>query len=178
MVSARRIIGLQGGFPLVRGNVIIATIALAIAGVTYVLAAEFDPIVDGAPGPGYVPNILATSFVVLALALLAQTWFMWRKERRKQDVPDGGKVDNEVKSNPFAMHIVYSLIGVCTGYALLIGLFGFVIASLAFIPVGMWIMGERSIKHMILLSIGVVGLFYLTFAKFFNMILPTGMLFE
>ena len=162
---------------MVRGNIITASVALAVAVVTFILAAEFDPIVDGAPGPGYVPNILASAFVVLGLIFLAQTWFMWRGEKRKKAALDGESADEAAASNPGAMRIVYALIVVCAGYAVLIGLFGFVIASLVFIPVGMRVMGEHSVKHMVLLSIGVVGMFWLIFAKLFNMTLPTGILF-
>lgn len=158
---------------MIKGNIITAIAALALSAVTYVLAGEFEPIVDDAPGPGFVPKLLAGAMAILAVALLGQTWHMAQVRKRLPDEDFG-----DPKFNTPGVRIAYVFVLVCIGYAVLVALFGFVIGSLAFIPAGMYVMGERSVKSMVLLAVGAVGIFYLVFAHFFNMTLPTGILFD
>lgn len=168
----------KGGSGLIRGNLITVAAALALSVATYIMADVFPPIMDEAPGPGFVPKILAGSMAVLAFALFVRTMFMIRAEKRRAAAL-GYKPPYEGPSfSSPAVRLSYKLASVCIVYACLIGLVGFVIASLVFIPSGMWVMGERSAKNMTLVSICMVGGFYLVFAKFLNMTLPTGILFN
>ncbi len=158
---------------MIRGNLTVVAAAFAVSAAAYFLADLFPSIVDDAPGPGFVPKLLAYAMALLALVLLMQTLFMMRAKKRGEGKPPG---EDPVFSSPSAK-LSYRLAGVSILYVCLIALAGFVPASLLFIPAGMRVMGERGKLAMALVSLGVVGGFYLVFAKFFNMPLPTGMLF-
>ena len=160
---------------VVKGNMAVSLCALVLSGVVYYLASPFKPIVDGAPGPGYIPKILAVAMAVLGVVLLAQTLIGAVKSAE----PDGASPASSGQgfASP-ALKRVYKLIGLTVVYAALVGLVGFVVGSLVFIPSGMKLLGERNRKHMAAVSICIVVAFYLVFVRGFNMPLPSGVFFD
>ncbi len=161
---------------MITGNIVAACIALVLSLVTYLLADVFPPIVDDAPGPGFVPKILAGAMTVLALALLAQTAVMRSRRRQAEAALGHAPETNDPSFTSPGVRLSYTLALVCIGYAILIATVGFVIASLLFIPLGMWLLGERNYRNMGLVAAGTVGAFYFLFVYMFNMPLPGGML--
>lgn len=151
-----------------KGNYLVAAVGLVLSAVLYYFAGEFEPIVDDAPGPGFMPKILAIAMSLLSLALIGQT-LMARRGKPASAIPDF--------RSP-AMLLIYRMMACCLGYAVLVALVGFMFATLAYLPAGMYLMGERSKKHMLAVGIAVTAACIVVFGMFFGMPLPAGLLFE
>ena len=156
---------------MARGNYIVSIAALAVSAAFFFFASEFKPIVDGAPGPGFVPKVLSTAMAALAVCLFIQTMMKSRRDRA------AGVTEKPVFSTP-SMKQAYRMAAASVGYAALVCVIGFVLGTLIYLPAGMRIMGERRKKNMALVSIGVVIAFFVVFRMFFGMPLPSGILFD
>ncbi|WP_300001482.1 tripartite tricarboxylate transporter TctB family protein [uncultured Cedecea sp.] len=72
----------------------------------------------------------------------------------------------------------YFLSGLVVVYAIGLYYLGFIISSLIFIPIVMWIMNERKIKILVLASVGIVSSVYVFFDIVFNSSLPVSIFLD
>lgn len=144
-------------------NVGISVILIGLACFIFYGTKDFDPIVSKAPGAGFWPRILALVLIILAIALLIETFF-YGKNKNNNSMPIDYK-------SP-AMKRVYIMIGIFAMYAGILYLGGFIIASLLFIPSVMYLLGERNKKILITVSVSITGIVYVFFTILLHITLP------
>lgn len=77
-----------------------------------------------------------------------------------------------------AMARTAALLGLMLLYALAMEPLGFMVATLAFLLAGYWVMGERRIKVLLLASVPVVVLFWLVMTRLLGIYLVSGSLWS
>jgi hypothetical protein len=79
---------------------------------------------------------------------------------------------------PWINAIVVKMVGAFAVYAYLIEVVGYLVPTLVFLLVEFRLLGVKSWKTNIALTVIVTGVFYIVFIKYCEMILPQGFLFE
>lgn len=114
-----------------------------------------------APGPGFWPRLLAMAVVLLSAGLVIQTY--------------AGKLDWKEKlvdlKKP-GVQRVFILFLTFGGFAFSLKYLGFIITSLAFVPVVMLVLGETRLKWLLLTSVGTTAFVYIIFVKCLRLVLP------
>lgn len=121
----------------------------------------------GVPGERYWPSAIAWLFIMLGAL---QALVAWRASEG-----DAGRL---VDLRSPAVRKAYMAALIAAIYGLLLLCVGFVIATLAFIPAMMTLMGERRPWVGAVTAIVVVSVIYVFFAQIFNTTLPASIIFE
>jgi hypothetical protein len=136
-----------------------------IEGVRVVRRVDPDSIRD-VLGPGYYVIILGIILVTVGLVHIFHNWVFQRLPKAKSD-----DVGSRRMNNPISLYMIV----IFAVYAVLIYLFGFIIASLVFFFLEFRIAGVRSLKKNFVLAIGVTLAFYIIFVQYCNLVFPVGL---
>jgi membrane protease YdiL (CAAX protease family) len=134
-------------------NYAISAIVTVLGSIIIYLAAGL-PLSTGTgdPGAGFWPSMLGVLLIILAI-ILTITTLVKRKDLEK--IP--------VILNQVANRRVYIMMGVIVAFLFVMKFLGFYIAAFVFIPTTMLVMGERSKKKMLLVSVLTLAAIYIVF---------------
>lgn len=109
-----------------------------------------------------LPNVLAIAGVILSIALIltAKTGFQ-----------------NRVDLVGYQFSIVAQLLLLVVVFAMVLSWLGFILSTISFLFVGFWILGERRVKRMLLVSIPFALCTWFILAKLLDVYLAPGKLF-
>ena len=146
-------------------NIVSALIGVAIS--TYILlaASRFPSIPGSMIGPGYFPVMLAIGLMCTSMILLIQAIL-------KKGKLEYSKLD--VKS-PELIRSFLSLVATVL-YAILMQFTGFIVATVFYLFYLMYLLKNRNIKQMTILSVLISIAVYIVFKGVLNLTLPTGFL--
>lgn len=127
---------------------------VAILGAVIIYLAAGLPLSTGTgdPGAGFWPAMLGVLLIMLAV-ILTITTIIKRKDLEK--IP--------VILNQAANHRVYIMMGVIILFLIMMKFLGFYIAAFVFIPVTMFVMGEKNKKKMLFVSVLTMAAIYIIF---------------
>jgi hypothetical protein len=149
---------------LVEGILLIAISLVAMAeGLRLVVYREPNTLYDPL-GPGYYA--LAVSICLLAVSI-AYLVTHFRNPPRVETV----SIDRKMKVR------LVSTVAACAVYVILIGIIGYLLATVVFFVLELKIEGLKSWFSVVVLSLVLSGLYYLVFVKLCHMALPKGMIF-
>ena len=162
----------------------IGIILVVFSGVMYYQTLEFPPAMFGTLGAGFFPQIL---FALLGLAGAALTISGFIRDRKRDDGerPEKRKPRETqlwttiTESLHYHSHVIISFFCFFS-YIVLMSYFGYIIATLIFMPILMWTLGprnRRAIPITIIVSLGMTFVMYFAFIKFLKVFLPEGSLF-
>lgn len=143
----------------------VAAIILIGIGTAYgILTAGLpDRTLPDTPDPAFMPWIVTVLLVGLSLILLVRSFAVSR--------PAGNDAETAgSNAQPIAF-----LIGIF-GYIVALPVLGFVLASIPFVAIAMWLFGERRVSWLAIGSFGTPILLFIVFRHGFNIILPRGLL--
>ena len=150
---------------LVEGILLIALSLVAMAeGLRLVIYKEPNTLYDPL-GPGYYA--LAVSVCLLAVSVIYLVTH-FRKPPQVEMVP----VDRRMKVK------LVSTVATCGIYVILIGVIGYLLATIAFFFLEFRIEGFKSWVSVVIMSLVLSGLYYLVFVRLCHMVLPAGMIFS
>lgn len=143
-------------------NMIISSLLVFLAVLIFYGTKDFTPYISKVPGAGAWPRMLALTLVFLSAALVVETFVS------NNDADDTEPINFKGPE----MKCVYIMLGIFFGYAIVLYVGGFVVASLLFIPSVMYLLGEVNVKKMALTSIVVTSVVYFFFAVLLKITLP------
>ena len=114
-----------------------------------------------APGPGFWPRLLAIVLILFSIGLVWQTYaekLEWKELLVDVKAPGVQRV--------FMLFVTFAAFAVSLNYL------GFIITSLFFVPIVMWILGETRISWLLLTSAGTTAFVYVIFVKCLRLVLP------
>jgi hypothetical protein len=120
----------------------------------------YDPL-----GPGYYAFAVSICLLTVSIGYLVAHF---RNPARTEMVP----VDRRMKVR------LVSTVANCAIYVVLIGVIGYLLATIVFFFVEFRIEGLKSWLSVVILSLVLSGLYYMVFVKLCNMVLPAGMIFR
>ena len=126
----------------------------------------------GTLGAGFFPRIIFGALAILSFVLVLQSIFI-------HFVKKNGEEKKEVFSFGKYKYVIIAFVFFFL-FVLALKYFGFVIASLFFLPSLMWILGPKtraSLVRISLTSIGMSAIIYLSFTKLLQVFLPSGSFF-
>lgn len=127
---------------------------------------QFEPYVRGTPGPGFWPGMLGVMLVIISTLLLLVTIFS-KQEFVAHLVDFKSKGFQQV----LKLFLVMILFSVGLNYV------GFLLSSLIFVALVMWIMGVRQPVKISITSVSITLSIYVIFAIALGLVLPRGKLF-
>jgi putative tricarboxylic transport membrane protein len=131
----------------------------SLTAMDYFLAARF------APGPGFLPFWVSLGVVIVGAVLTARALLFPNIEAKNADWPDAlGK-----------RRIAY-LLGGFGVFLLAINILGFIVASILFLGCASYLLGMRSMRVLIPVSLAVGAMFHVIFDNLLRISLPEGML--
>lgn len=152
-------------------NIIMSIFLIMVGAVGIYLSMNFEARGGniGDPGAAFWPTMLCSGLILTSVILLVQT----AMESKKAD----GSEEPLIDYRSAGVHCVFLIFFVMIGYAVLLNLLGFVIASIIFVIATMLAMGERRPLWIVLTSAGITGFIYVVFTVIMGVILPQGRLF-
>lgn len=152
-------------------NTIISIILIIVGAAGICLALNFDARGGnvGDPGAAFWPIMLCCGLIFTSALLLIQTMIESKKAAEKEEPL--------IDYRSAGVRCVFIIFGIMIGYAILLYFFGFIIATLAFIPAVMLAMGERRPLWLGLTTVGITGFIYILFAVVMGVVLPKGVIF-
>jgi putative tricarboxylic transport membrane protein len=144
----------------------IAVILIAAVCIAYLRGAQGiqSPLVTDPLGPSAFPTILGWSGLILAVAQVVFAW--WGRQ-----APDEAATSLRRYLKPFL------LFGLLVGYALLLELLGYLLATFTFVAVSLVMLGEPAWRGG-LVAVGFSAGFYYVFVKILKISLPFGTVFR
>lgn len=138
--------------------------AFLVLGVATAISSEFQLKMGTArhPGPGFFPMLLALVLIALSMALLFQHW-------KKDDKP-APFWPERTWVRP-ALGVVFLVV-----YAFTVSFLGFLVTTLLFLVVWMWIIERLEWKTLAGVSVGTTAVLYLIFVFFLEVPMPPGLL--
>lgn len=114
-------------------------------------------------GAAFWPRVLGVLLIVLAAAYAVET-LLDKEEAVRIDFMSEG------------LKRVYSMCGILLVFSAGIKVLGFFCGAVFFIPSCMWVLGERSLRKLTLITAGVVLFVYFVFVVLLQIGLPSGLL--
>ena len=148
-------------------KILCVLIFIVIAVVIYIGADAMPSGIRFTIGAGDWPKILSICLALLSVILFIQT-MQKEKEKRKTVVFD-------IHSASFRR--VLKGVGVLAIFGILLYFFGFFIGAFFMIPATMLLMGEKDIRLLAGVTIGVEAFTFVVFSIILKLSLPTGVLF-
>lgn len=142
-------------------NIGISAVIAILAGILFYATKGFPEIVQKVPGAGFWPRILAVVLLILSVALLLESLFS-----------DQVKKEDPIRFRDPRMKKVYLALGMLALYMLILVYGGFIISSLLLVPALMYLLGERRVKMLIIVSLALTGTIYLFFTLLLRITLP------
>jgi putative tricarboxylic transport membrane protein len=121
----------------------------------------------GLAGPALWPRIILVMLILLGLIVLAG---LFRKPAAKGPTHQIGAGENQERILPR----VFIIMGFCVLYTLVMKSFGFLLVSLAFQILTLWVMGVRKPKSLILGPVLLTAALYGLFIRILHNPLPRG----
>ncbi|SNS00238.1 Tripartite tricarboxylate transporter TctB family protein [Anaerovirgula multivorans] len=146
---------------------IIACVTTIIGGTFIYLSKDFPQKAGNAPGPGLWPGLLGAVLIGLSLILVISTLTTKKTSMMENMV---------LLTVPIKR--VYKLMGITIAFTVILYFFGFVIATLLFIPAVMYLLEVRSLKYMVTTSLLVTTFIYVVFVLILNIPLPKPIFFR
>ncbi|OQX89022.1 hypothetical protein B6D60_00260 [candidate division KSB1 bacterium 4484_87] len=148
-----------------RGEVVIAYILIAISLYLYAQTFNFPTgKLSRAAGPASMPRLLIYAMIFFS------AWLIVDLIRHQSFV--------NVKSEKKGFIQALSLVGIMTGYLLVINYLGYFISTFIFLISGIYVMSYRRHWIVFLFAIGFLLLAYVAFIKVLQVPLPRGIIFE
>ena len=149
-----------------RANIFISIVLIVFAGFYgYLITRLPKREIPYTLGADFMPWVLTVCLVFLASVLLLRNLFLGREER--------GGVSISLKE----VAGILSLLAIIVVYIEAMIYFGYLFITPLFIIAMMLISGSRSLRELILFSIGITLAVYLFFYRFFDVPLPGGKIF-
>jgi putative tricarboxylic transport membrane protein len=156
---------------------------MAFAAYMYYQASQLPPAMFGALGADIFPKLLFILLVVFGAALFIQTTIKTRREVKTKttDRKSGNISDADNQKTLFAnyKYVIIGFTSFCL-YVVLMYYLGYVIATLIFMPLFMWILGPKTKKAFVTIVIVSLALTFgmqYGFANVLKVFLPTGAVF-
>lgn len=118
---------------------------------------HYPPGAGGAPGPAAWPRILLVTAIIVASLMIIEVW-------RSADYP--------VFENSAVLPVLAAII--CVAYVLAIQPTGYFVASLIFWPLTMSLLGVRSLRTLVGVTLGFNAVVYVLFDVLMKASLPSG----
>ncbi len=128
-----------------------------------------------AVGPRTFPVIVGLGLLGSGLGLLAATWRGWRRALPETGAegPDAEVVEG-AEDIGTDWRTLLAVAGLLAVYIALFKPLGFILVSIALLPVGAWALGSRSPLRDLLAGVGVSVATYLLFTRLLGLELPAG----
>lgn len=157
---------------------ILALILLAFSIFMYLEADRLPPAMFGALGADLFPKLLFVLLALAAITLFVQRTVKLRRQAVESKRPASGAV---ARAHDFAYYrnVIIGFVAFL-GYVILMYLVGYVLSSLIFLPVLMWLLGPRTKRSAVAILVVTFGLtfgMYFGFAQVLKIFLPSGLLF-
>jgi len=126
----------------------------------------------GTLGAGFFPRIIFGALAIFSFGLVVQSIFIHFVKKK------GGE-KTEVFSPERYKYVIIAFF-IFFLFVLALKYFGFVFASLFFLPTLMWILGPKTRASLVpisLTSIGMTAIIYISFTKLLQVFLPSGSFF-
>lgn len=117
-------------------------------------------------GAGFLPRLLLAALALESLFLI----FFALKDRLKREA-EAAQAAALLQGRPFVMF------GAFLVYVYLATLFGYVISTIAFMVLGFYLLGVRTLWHLLLIPPSITLASYYLFGSLLNIFLPSGSLF-
>jgi putative tricarboxylic transport membrane protein len=157
---------------------ILALILLAFSVFMYLEADRLPPAMFGALGADLFPKLLFVLLALAAVTLFVQPTVKLRRKAAQSKRPASGAVARAFDFT-YYRNVIIGFVAFL-GYVVLMYVVGYVLSSLIFLPVLMWILGPRTKKSTIAILVVTFGLtfgMYFGFAQVLKIFLPSGLLF-
>ena len=150
---------------LLHGELIIAYVLITISLFLYYQTFSFPTgKLSRAAGPASMPRLLIYAMIIFCV------WLIVDLIRHRNFV--------EVKNNKMGFIQAVSLVGIMTGYLLVINYLGYFISTFIFLVSGVYVMSYRKHWVVFLFALGFLVLAYVAFVKVLQVPLPRGVLFD
>ena len=164
-----------------KADKVIGIILIAFSAIMYYQANHLPPPLFGDVGAAFVPKIW---FAILGFcgAVLTVTGIVKDRKSRVSGTDKVAEVGFQKGTIAFFTHYKYVISGFIIFFAFisLMNYIGYFVSSLLFMSVLMWILGPRTGKSLIVISLATVGItsiIYFGFVKVLKVFLPSGSLF-
>jgi putative tricarboxylic transport membrane protein len=155
-----------------RSDVYTGTFVCVLSIFMYYTAHKLPEGMFGTLGAGFFPRIIFGTLAVLSFVLVLQSIFI-------HFVKKTGEEKTESFSPERYRYVIIAFVFFFL-FVLVLKYFGFVFASLFFLPTLMWILGPKTKASLVpisLTSIGMTAIIYLSFTKLLQVFLPSGSFF-
>jgi putative tricarboxylic transport membrane protein len=126
----------------------------------------------------YFPRIIIAILAFFSAALFAKSFILSRKQQATGAPAQEGTVQALPSLQQAEVVRKVLMMIFCTmAYLVLIGVIGYYVSSIVYLPVMMWLLGVRKIRTIVLSSGGIILLVYLVFSTFLRVPLPEGLAF-
>ncbi len=161
----------------------VGLILIIFSGFMYYQASQLPPAMFGALGADIFPKILFALLALFGATLLIQSFWKVRKETlASQQEPDRDKTLSVTTEPKGVAYYKYVIIGFASFmvYVILMYYLGYLISTLFFLPVLMWILGPKTKTAaitIVLVSLGLTIGMQVVFARLLKVFLPEGAFF-
>ena len=152
-------------------NYILSVILIAVGVIGIYMAVNFETRSGNAgdPGAAFWPTMLCSGLILCSVILLIQTLLESRKA--------AGNEEPLIDFHSPGVHCVFLIFAIMIAYAVIMSLFGFIVATLLFVVAVMLAMGERRPVWIGLTTVGITVFIYTVFTVIMGVVLPQGRFF-
>lgn len=151
-------------------DLLLGSLLLVFAAMFYVFTYHFSGYelekVPGDVGATYLPRLLLALLALESISLI-----VFSLKSRSKEKADSIKLKPLLQSRPFIM------LGAFIVYIYLATLFGYIISTIAFLVLGFFLLGVRSLWRLILIPPAITMASYYLFQLLLDVYLPSGSLF-
>lgn len=149
-----------------RVDIIFGIIGLIISAYVFYMLGLFPESQPGEVGADFFPYILAIGLSVSSLVLIVSSVF----KKLSEDAEPFKFTDAGIQRMGIALTVTVI-------YCLAMDTLGFIVCTLAYLPLMMFLLKERKYFQMALVSGAITGTVFLVFNSFLNITLPLGTLY-
>lgn len=144
-------------------NIGLAIVFISLTILIFISTAPYHRAHGNDPGPAYWPRAVSVLMSLLSIGMVVEG-FVKERKRAESDKP----IDLRAPE----MKRIYAMILIFIAFAALLYIFGFVIATLLFIPAVMRLLGEDNWLKCAITSVLVTGVVYAAFTLLLRISLP------
>lgn len=149
-------------------NFVVAALSILMGCAIFWFSRNLTPFdAMGIPGEAFWPHMIAWLLILLGVFQAIQS--------AVASGPDG---DGSVDLHSPGVRAAYIGALLAFGYAGLMTYFGFAVATIAFVPLLMLLMGERRLLMIAVTAMGVAAIVWFFFVQVFNTTLPPSIFFD
>lgn len=148
----------------------------------FLFAGDISGTTDRGLGPRFFPYAVSVLGMVLGLYLVVHDFVAAKTPVEKTSDEESGERATEESSHTARTKLrsagpALEIVGLSVIYSLVWDVLGFITTSVAFLVLGLLILGERRPLVILLYSVGIVGIIYLIFRTWLQVPLPRFQLF-